>query len=137
MHVSDIEMRDDELLKAGRSSSIGSGSGSGKQGLKSNCSSQAAAPKDLKMGLAVLALPQVGNFWPLTFTPGLIPSWCAGGGYRKINWLLITIFQFNKFTRGLGVPGSGICSALPEGAAALLQLPAQCSRCEIKSKRKF
>ena len=68
-------MRDDELLKAGRSSSIGRGSGSGKQGLKSNCSSQAAAPKDLKMGLAVLALPQVGNVWPLTFTPGLITSW--------------------------------------------------------------
>ena len=72
MHVSDIEMRDDELLKAGRGSSIGSGSGSGKQGLKSNCSSQAAAPKDLKMGLAVLALPQVAF---LAFTPGLIPSW--------------------------------------------------------------
>ena len=101
MHVSDFEMRDDELLKAGRSSSIGSGSGSGKQGLGGVAQGQLQLPggssQGPENGLGSVGSATSCNFWPLTFTPGLPPG-CAGGGYRKINWLLITIFQFNKFT---------------------------------------
>jgi hypothetical protein len=59
--VSDVEMRDDELMKGGRSSSIGCGSGSSKQDwvgwLKSNCSSQAAAPKEKKWSWQHSPLP--------------------------------------------------------------------------------
>ena len=54
MHVSDIEMRDDELLKAGRSSSIGSGSGSGsgsgKQGLGGVAQEQLQLPGGSSQG---------------------------------------------------------------------------------------
>jgi hypothetical protein len=84
--VSDVEMRDDELMKAGRSSSIGCGSGSSKQDwvvwLKSNCSSQVAAPK--------------GKKWAWQHSPLAVLQ----GGCRTRNCLLIiTIFQFNKYIK--------------------------------------
>ena len=50
MHVSDFEMREDELLKAGQSSSIGSGSGSGKQGLGGVAQGQLQLPGGSSQG---------------------------------------------------------------------------------------